>query len=83
MTNSTIVTNEAIITIKEGIRTLSGIWFLTMETTRFDIVNTKVVASPIPKPLMAEVVTPNVGHNPRNNTKTAFSLKNPLLKFFH
>ncbi|MEF9437965.1 MAG: hypothetical protein L0922_04185, partial [Candidatus Mariimomonas ferrooxydans] len=49
----------------------------------FDINSTKVVASPIPRPLNADVVTPSVGHSPRSNTKTAFSLKKPLLKLFH
>ena len=70
MLNSTMVTKLAIITINAGIRTLSGIMFLTAETTRFDMIRTKVVAKPIPRPLMAEEVTPKVGHIPRRRTKT-------------
>jgi hypothetical protein len=70
-------------TIYEGILTLSGMYFLMTETTMFDINNTKVVANPIPNPLKEDVVTPRVGQSPRSNTNTAFSLKKPLLKLFH
>jgi len=69
------------ITMKVGIRTLSGIIFRTMDTTIFDMTNTNVVAKPIPRPLMAEVVTPSVGHKPSNKMNTGFSLINPLVKF--
>jgi hypothetical protein len=44
-----------------------------------DKINTNVVASPIPKPLMAEVVVPKVGHIPRTNTKVGFSFRIPLV----
>lgn len=83
MANCTTVTNAAIITIKLGIRTFSGIIPLTNETTMFDITKTNAVASPIPSPLIAEDVTPKVGHIPSNNTKTGFSFRNPFEKFFH
>jgi hypothetical protein len=82
MVSSTMVTNEAIITIKEGILTLSGIKSLTSETTKLDITKTKVVANPIPSPLMAEVVVPSVGQRPKSNTKTGFSFINPFEKLF-
>jgi hypothetical protein len=49
----------------------------------FDISNTKVVASPMPSPLMAEEVTPSVGHIPSSKTNTGFSFINPFEKFFH
>ena len=62
---------------------MSGIRFLISDTTRFYITSTKVVARPMANPLMAEVVTARVGQSPRKSTKTAFSLINPLLKFFH
>ena len=83
ITSSTTVTNVAMITMKEGIRTLLGIRFLITDTTRFDITSTKVVACSIPSPLTAVVVTPSMGQRPRKRAKTAFSLINPLLKFFH
>ena len=38
------------------------------------MISTKQVASPIPKPLIAEEVTPKVGHIPSSNTKMGFSL---------
>jgi len=81
ITKSTTVTKDAIITIKAGILTLSGIKFLTREITTLDMSKTNVVAKPIPRPLMAVDVTPRVGHIPSSWTKTAFSLKNPLVKF--
>ena len=80
-TISTMVTKDAIIIINAGIRTLLGICDLTRETTIFDINKTNNVATPIPKPLYADDVTPNVGHIPNNITKTGFSLIIPLNKF--
>ncbi|GHT77972.1 hypothetical protein FACS189464_0630 [Bacteroidia bacterium] len=47
-----------------------------------DSISTKVVAKPIPNPLIAEVVVANVGHIPNTNTKAGFSFKMPLLKVF-
>ncbi len=55
----------------------------TYEITKFDIINTKVVAKPIPIPLIAEVVVPNVGHIPNSNTKVGFSLKKPFVIIFN
>jgi hypothetical protein len=63
-----------------GMRTLSGITFLTSEITRFDITNTNAVAAPIPKPFTADEVTPNVGQHPSNNTNTGFSRMTPFQK---
>ena len=78
---STMVTKAAIITINEGIRILSGMLLATNEITRLDITSTNAVASPIPIPLMADVVTPSVGHIPNKSTKVGFSLNNPRVKF--
>jgi len=69
-------------TIKEGIRILSGMILVTSEITRLDITSTNAVASPIPMPLMAEVVTPKVGHIPNKSAKVGFSLNMPLVKTF-
>ena len=44
-----------------------------------DRIRTNVVASPIPKPFIAEVVVPNVGHIPKTSTKVGLSLIIPLV----
>ena len=40
--------------------------------------STNIVASPIDKPLMADVVVANVGHIPNNKTNVGFSFIKPL-----
>ena len=74
---SMMVTNDAITTIKAGIRTLSGIRFLIRAITIFDIISTAIVATPIPIPFIADDVTPSVGHIPRISTNVGFSLRFP------
>jgi len=37
-----------------------------------------VAATPIPNPLLKEIETARVGHNPRANTKVGFSLMMPF-----
>jgi hypothetical protein len=74
-----MVTNEAITTINTGIRTLSGTIFLIIEITIFDIMSTAIVATPIPIPLIAEEVTPSVGHIPKIRTNVGLSLIIPLV----
>jgi ribose/xylose/arabinose/galactoside ABC-type transport system permease subunit len=69
----------AITTTKQGILTLSGIKDLSDEIKTFDIIKTKVVANPIPMPLIDEVVTASVGHIPIRRTKVGFSFKRPLV----
>jgi hypothetical protein len=54
-------------------RTLAGIRPAIREITMLDKIRTNVVAKPIPIPLMADVVVPNVGHIPKTNTKVGFS----------
>ena len=61
-----------------GIRTPSGMIFRSAEIMRFDMVRITVVVSPIPIPLIADVVTASVGHIPSIRTKVGFSLTNPL-----
>ena len=56
-----------------------GIRFLIDEITTFEQINTNMVASPIPIPLMAEEVVPNVGHIPKRSTNVGFSLTIPFI----
>ena len=79
--NCTTVTNEAMTTMKQGMRTLSGMKFLSKEIQRLDIVNTNVVANPIDMPLMALVVVARVGQQPKRSTNMGFSFISPLVKF--
>ena len=51
-------------TMKHGMRTLSGMKFLTKEMKMFERTSTKVVARPIDMPLMALVVVAKVGQQP-------------------
>ena len=69
-------------TMKDGIRILSGMILVTNEMTKLDITKTKAVANPIPIPLMAEVVTPKVGHIPSSKAKVGFSRNMPLVNTF-
>ena len=48
-----------------GIRTLSGIKLRRIEIIILENINTTVVESPIPAPLIADVVTARVGHIPK------------------
>ena len=53
--------------------------FLNAEMIMLENINTAVVESPIPAPLIADVVTANVGHIPNINTKVGFSFTIPLI----
>jgi hypothetical protein len=75
-----MVTNDATTTIKAGILTESGIIFRNMEISILDMTRTTVVESPIPIPLIAEVVTARVGHIPSIRTKIGFSV---IIPFFN
>ncbi len=55
--NCTIVTNDATTTMNAGILTPSGIALRSNEIIRFDNASTTVEESPIPIPLIADVVT--------------------------
>ena len=78
--NCIIVTNEAMITINDGILTLSGMTFLSAEIMKLLSTRIHVVVSPIPAPLMADDVTASVGHIPSICTKVGFSFTIPLYK---
>ena len=65
--------------MKAGMRTMSGIRFLSMEITTLEQNSTNVVANPIDMPFSAEDVVPNVGHMPSNNTNVGFSLMIPFI----
>jgi len=67
-------------TMNEAIRTWLGINRLSSETNRLEKTRTNVVASPIPMPLMPEVVTASVGHSPRTNRKGGMVCHSPLVK---
>ena len=60
------VTSAAMIRIKTGTLISVGINFLMGDTEAFDSAMTIAVAIPRLKPLMTEVVTASVGHNPRS-----------------
>ena len=65
--------------MKAGIRTMSGIRFLSKEITTLEQKSTNVVANPIDMPFSAEEVVPNVGHIPNSNTNVGFSLMMPFI----
>ena len=77
-----MVTNEAITTTKTGILTISGVIFLISEITRFEQMSTNIVASPIDRPLIAEVVVAKVGHIPKRRTNVGFSFTIPFNNIF-
>lgn len=73
-----MVTKEAMTTTKTGMRTMSGVRFLMRDITRFEQMSTNIVASPIDRPLIAEVVVASVGHIPKRRTNVGFSFTTPL-----
>ena len=66
--------------MKAGIRTLSGMILRSAEISRLENISTAVVESPMPRPLMADVVVARVGHIPNIRMKVGFSLIIPLYK---
>ena len=72
------VTKDATITMNAGIRTLSGITLRSSEINTLDNTSTAVVVSPMPNPLMADVVTARVGHIPNIITNVGFSVMIPF-----
>ena len=72
-----MVTNEAITTMYEGMRTLSGMKRAMAEIVMLERISTIMVARPMPRPLMAEVVVPSVGHIPRTSTNVGLFLTMP------
>ena len=51
----------------------------TAEMSILESTSTNVVASPIPTPLIAEVVVPKVGHIPKTKEKVGLSLMKPFV----
>ena len=74
-----IVTKDAIITTNTGMRTLSGVRFLTSDMTTLEHINTNIVANPIDIPLTADVVVASVGHIPSRRTNVGFSCTMPFI----
>ena len=66
--------------MKHGIRIFLGTIFRSREIATLDMTSTKVVASPIPKPFSALLVTARVGHVPKIRTRTGLDLHNPSVK---
>ena len=62
-----------------GIRTLSGIILRHAEITKLEQIRTTVAAAPIPKALIALVLTAKVGQVPSTKRKTGFSFKIPFV----
>src|SRR3989339_1634112 len=79
MTNSTIVTKAAIMTIKHGIRISRGIYDLTIEMIKLEQMSTNVAAPPIAMPFFTEVVTARLGHIPSTSTNMGLYSKIPLV----
>ena len=77
-----IVTRDAITTINEGMRTISGIRFLISEMIRLEKMRTAIVARPIDIPFMALLVVPSVGHMPSRSTNVGFSFMIPFSRTF-
>src|SRR6218665_1845131 len=64
-------------------RTFLGIRLRTSEMMTLDKKSTKITAMPIPKPLLADLVTASNGHSPRTSLNGGISLHRPLLNSFH
>ena len=65
--------------MNEGRRTALGITFFSSDMTALEQTSTNVVASPIPRPFFAMVVTARVGHIPSRVTSVGFSLMMPFV----
>ena len=76
---SITVTNVAMMTMYDVMRTCFGMAFRKSETKMLELINTNMVAKPIAKALIAVLVTANAGHMPNTATKTGFSFQSPLM----
>jgi hypothetical protein len=70
------------ITIKDAMRTWPGMYLLNRETNRLENRSTKVVARPMPMPLMPEVVTASTGHSPKTSLKGGMVFHRPLVNSY-
>ena len=66
--------------MKAGMRTVCGMTRRRSDTTTPEHTSTKVVAMPMPKPLVTAVVTASVGHRPSIWRRAGFSSSRPLEK---
>ena len=73
-----MVTKVHMTTMKQGMRTLSGIKFLSSEITKLEPISTKDAAAPMPTAFMTLVVVAMVGQVPRTRRKVGFSVIMPL-----
>ena len=62
---------------------MSGMIFRSKEINILLRANTTIVVSPMPSPLIADVVTARVGHIPSISTKVGFSFTSPLISRSH
>jgi len=79
MLNSTAVTKEAMTITQTGNLTSERTKFRINDTVQLDRVNTRVVASPRPSPLMAVLVTASSGHSPSSATSAWLLFYKPSL----
>jgi len=77
-----MVTKVAMTRMNDGILTVLGIAFDASEMTMLEPSRTKVVARPMPRPLIADVVTASTGQSPSSIFVTGFSLTNPRVRIF-
>ena len=73
-----MVTKVHMTTMKQGMRTLSGMKFLSSEITKLEPISTKDAAAPMPTAFMTLVVVAMVGQVPRTSRKVGFSVIMPL-----
>jgi hypothetical protein len=76
---STMVTIAALIRMKTGIRTSRVIRLRNRDTRQLAAAITAVVASPMPRPLVALVVIAIAGHRPSIMAKTPLLFQRPSL----
>jgi len=73
------MTKVAMMMMKQAIRTLAGMTFLSRLTRILEQSSTKVVANPMPMPFFMEVVTPSTGQSPRTSRNGGTSFQRPLV----
>ncbi|OQA37256.1 MAG: hypothetical protein BWY56_01104 [Acidobacteria bacterium ADurb.Bin340] len=75
-----MVTNEAITTMKQGMRIFSGITPRSAEMKRLERISTKVAAMPMPRPSDMLLVTASVGHMPSTSPNTGLLDQSPATR---
>ena len=72
-----MVTKAAMIITKIGMRISLGTQFRIIDTVVFEPINTSVVASPKPSPLVIVAVTASKGHKPNSCTNAGLFFHRP------